>query len=393
MNAIKTLLKIYLICAGISVHLLAFALVLVAPDRVLDVYYRGSAWIETNVPLFQSSSAAAKSKYSIEEEIALNFGSWQPLADLSGSGKLDGIWVNDKEVGSLKEASRILENGDLIQIGAGTYQQALIVRADDVTVVGIGHVVIEKASAEGKAAIITKGNNIHIKNIECRYIEVRDNNGACVRQEGKGLTLTHVYFHHSQQGLLAGRRSGTVLIEDSRFEQLGLNGRAHGIYVNGDTLIIRNSLVIAAKSQGHEVKSRAAETIIENSVIASLSATDSRLIDIPNGGVLVIKKSILQMGVNSSNQDLIGYGLEKRAHTINRVELTDNLIVMERNGNNALFHKHNRLPDMLAKNNLIVAARPPELEGFNLLFTSRSEAGLEAYPKLPKIDQLVSSVK
>ena len=393
MNAIKTLLKIYLICAGISVHLFAFGIFLIAPDRVRDVYYRGSAWMEIRVPSFQGSSAAAESQYSIEEEIALNFGSWQPLANLSESGEIDGIWVNDKKVGSLKEASRILENGDLVQIGAGTYQQALIVRADDVTVVGIGHVVIEKASAEGKAAIITKGNNIHIKNIECRYIEVRDKNGACVRHEGQDLTLTHVYFHHSQQGLLAGGNSGIILIEESRFERLGLNGRAHGIYVNGGTLILKDSLVVASKSQGHEVKSRAAETIIENSVIASLSATDSRLIDIPNGGVLKIEKSILQMGVNSSNQDLIGYGLEKRAHTINRVELTDNLIVMERNGNNALFHKHNRLPDMVAQNNLIVAAKPPELEGFNLLFTSRSEAGLEAYPKLPKIDQLVSSVK
>ena len=395
MKSIKYLLKIYLICAGIAIHVAAMGALAVAPDRVRDIYYRGYALLEDKIPLLMSSTAffnsGANSRLSIEEEISLNFGAWKPLA--SSGGNKAGIWVNDNPVASLKQASKALRNGDLLKIGAGVYHEALVIRASDVTVLGVGHVVIENTSAEGKAAIITKGNNIQIKNIECRHIEVRDRNGACVRHEGHGLTLTHVYFHHSQQGLMAGKGAGIVLIEDSRFEVLGLNGRAHGIYVDSGELILRNSLIIASKSQGHEVKSRAAMTTIENSVIASLSSQDSRLIDIPNGGVLTVRNSVLHMGTGSSNQDLIGYGLERRSYSMNTVELSDNLIIMERNGVNTLFHKYESLPDMIARNNLIVAEDPPALEGFNFLFTNRSEAGLEAYPILPKLDLEAAKIK
>ena len=382
MNRIKYLLKIYLICAGISIHILALGALLVAPDRVRDVYYRVYALLEDRVPLLKTDTV--QSGLSIEEEIDLNFEPWKPL--VSGNRKKPGIWVNDKLVNSIQQAVKALKNGDVLTIGAGVYREPLVIRADDVTVVGAGHVLIENTAAEGKAAIITKGDNIQIKNIECRHVEVRDRNGACVRHEGRGLTLTHVYFHHSQQGVMTGSNPGQVLIEDSRFERLGLGGRAHAIYVNGGKLTLRNSIVIAAKDQGHEVKSRAAMTSIENSVIASLSSQDSRLIDIPSGGVLMVSNSVLQMGVGSSNQDMIGYGLERRSYSLNKVELSNNLIIMERNGANILFHKHEDLPNMVPRNNLIVAQDPPALEGFNFLFTSRNEAGLEAYPQLPKRD-------
>ena len=384
MNRIKYFLKIYLIVAGISIHVLALGILVVVPDKVLDVYYRGYAILEDKIPLLKTGPDAVQSGLSIEEEIRLNFEPWKPLA--TREEKKAGIWVNDRQVKSLKAASKAVRNGDVLKIGEGVYHQPLVIRANDVTVIGLGHVVIEKTAAEGKAAIITKGNNIQIKNIECRNIKVQDRNGACVRHEGQGLTLTHVYFHHSQQGLLAGSKSGQILIEDSRFERLGLAGRAHGIYVHGGRLTLRNSIVIASKDQGHEVKSRAAMTTIEHSVIASLSAHDSRLIDIPNGGLLTIKNSILQKGTNSSNQDLIGYGLEKRAYAENKAVLLNNLIVMERQRGNVLFHNHKSLPKVVTRNNVIVAKNEPDIVGVNVLFESRSEAGMADYPKLPKFD-------
>lgn len=382
MNRIKYLLKIYLICAGISIHILAVGALLVAPDRVRDVYYRVYALLEDRVPLLKTSTV--QSGLSIEEEISLNFEPWKPLA--SSSLKKPGIWIGDKLVNSFKQAAKALKNGDVLTINAGVYREPLVIRADDVKVVGVGHVVIENTEAEGKAAIITKGDNIQIKNIECRHIQVRDRNGACVRHEGQGLTLTHVYFHHSQQGLMTGSNPGQVLIEDSRFERLGLGGRAHAVYVNGGKLTLRNSLVIASKDQGHEIKSRAAMTTIESSIIASLSARDSRLIDVPNGGLLTIKKSVLQKGMNSSNQDLIGYGLEKRGYTANKALLSDNLILMERARGNALFHKHESLPDVVTRNNVIVSREAPDVVGMNLMFENRREAGMPEYPKLPKFD-------
>ena len=385
MHRLKTFLKQYLILAGVSVHFAFAGAYVLAPEQLREVYYRGYSLLETKIPLFKFAFSLRESGLSVAEEIKLNFGEWLPLP-VDAKNQIEGIWVNGESVFSLSHASRVLKNGDVLKIGAGTYTQPLVIKANDVTVIGVGHVVIKQASAEGKGAIITKGNNTKIINIECREIRVRDRNGACVRHEGENLTLSHVYFHHSEQGLLTGRWAGTVLIEDSRFEQLGLNGRAHGIYVDGGELIIRNSMILAGKNEGHEVKSRAAITIIENSVIASFSSKDSRLIDIPDGGTLIVRGSVLQMGVGSSNQDLIGYGLENRKYPVNQVKLHDNLIIMERRGVNTLFHGHPSLPKLQADQNIIISEIPPAIEGLNFMFSSRAEAGLEAHPMLPKID-------
>jgi len=237
--------------------------------------------------------------------------------------------------------------------------------------------------AQGKAAIITKGNNIHIENIECRGIKVKDKNGACVRHEGSNLKLVHVYFHSSEAGLLSGAKGGRIEILDSRFERLGRQGQAHGIYIGGGELIVRGSHFIASVDEGHEIKSRAELTFIDKSIIASLSSEDSRLLDIPNGGRLIVTNSILQQGSGSSNQDAIGYGLENVSFTENTILLKNNIIVLERHGRSQLIHAAGDLVRTEAINNIIVSSDPVELPGFNLIFESRQEAGLPDYPVLP----------
>ena len=61
-------------------------------------------------------------------------------------------------------------------------------------------------------------------------------------------------------------------------------------------LVLRRSRVVESVGEGHEVKSRAARTIIENNVIASLTGVDSRQIDLPNGGDIVIRGNVLEKG-------------------------------------------------------------------------------------------------
>ncbi|MFP3670604.1 hypothetical protein SB717_36575, partial [Priestia sp. SIMBA_032] len=57
-------------------------------------------------------------------------------------------------------------------------------------------------------------------------------------------------------------------------------------------------------------KSRASRTLITGSLIASFDARDSRLVDVPDGGLLHIERSVLAEGPRSENGDLVGYGLE-----------------------------------------------------------------------------------
>ena len=210
----------------------------------------------------------------------------------------------------------------------GEYREAAIVRQSGVTIRAEPGAHMMGYAAEGKAALVIKGNNTVIEGLECSGISVSDRNGACIRLEGRNLTLRNVYFHDSEQGVLGG--GGVILIEDSKFERLGREGQAHGLYVWGDEVIFRRSEVLASKSEGHEIKSRAKRTIIEGSVIASLDGDDSRLIDISNGGEVIIRGNVLQQGPESVNNEMIGLGFEGLRYENNAVLIEANIILVDR---------------------------------------------------------------
>lgn len=236
---------------------------------------------------------------------------------------------------SIAMALQSAGSGDVIVVESGVYTTGAVITANGITVMAKPGASLKGAVVEGKGAIVVKGNDTVIDGLECSDIAVPNRNGACVRQEGRNLTLRHVYFHDAEEGLLTGPNVGQVTIEDSLFERLGANGQAHAIYVGvTDGVTILRSKFLASRDQGHEVKSRAARTIIEDSVIASLDGVDSRLIDAPNGGEVVIRNSVLEKGPSSVNRNLIGFGLEGIAHdrnslTLDGVEIIDDAPAMD----------------------------------------------------------------
>ena len=301
---------------------------------------------------------------------------WKPVAADAGDAN-----PPRQPVALVKTLIEGLRDGQSVTIPPGVYREAATVSANNVTISAHG-VRLEHASAEGKAALVVTGNNVTIEGLECAHIRVADGNGACVRLEGRNLTLRKVIFTDSQSGLLSWNRdSGTVLIEDSRFERLG---RAHGVYIGrGQThLVIRRSWFLSSTAEGHEIKSRGARNTIEQNVIASLDGVDSRLIDLPEGGENIIRKNVLEKGPNSSNQDLIGIGLEGQngLHARNSTIIEDNLVIMERRGANVLAH-HRHVPAPRVERNKVVSRE--KVSGTNTWHRDRQSAGLPEYPALP----------
>lgn len=369
----------YLLFCGAAVNAVFIALLIFKPSWL----WKTSDILISKVMPDRHHSQPVVNPDHIKEELTANFPPWQPLQ--SPTASLSNKVISSDQFPSLQAAANALKDGDILRIAPGIYNEAFTLKANNVVIEGLGHVVLEGKAAGGKAAIVNIGDFNQIRNIECRNIKVSAGNGACVRHQGSNLKLVHVYFHDSQQGILTVKKPGLVEIEDSRFEYLGHRGQAHGVYVNGGQLRISNSLMLAAKSEGHEVKSRAAMTFIEDTIIASLSSKDSRLVDVPNGGVLVITRSILQQGPRSSNQDVIGYGLEGLKHAENKVTMSENIFLLERRGVNNLFHTRESNSEIMTDKNVIIAERDPELSGMNLYFDSRSKAGLEDFPMLPKL--------
>jgi hypothetical protein len=232
---------------------------------------------------------------------------------------------------TLTDALRTAPSGSTITIGPGYYHEGGALRANHVTLKAEPGVHLEGGAVEGKAALVIKGDDTVIEGLDCSRIEVPDQNGACIRLEGRNLTLRKVYFHDSQEGLLANDGTGTILIEDSRFEKLGAAGRSHAIYVGkADSLTIRGTSITATQGKGHGVKSRAAHLVIETSVIATLDGQDSRLIDVANGGDLLIRRSVLEKGPASDNVEAIGFGLEGMSYAENSLKIEDCQIILDR---------------------------------------------------------------
>jgi hypothetical protein len=241
------------------------------------------------------------------------------------------------DVSTIKEGVALLADGDRLEVVAGAAYQTcdLAIAASNVDVVGVcgtPTLTYQGCPQAGKKGIlITKGSEIRLENLELTGQNVSDGNGAGVRHEGGNLLVRYTFMHDGQQGILtSGISHGALTIQHARFERLGADGQAHGIYVNRatDQLLIQNSLFLRSKDQGHEVKSRAQKTTIECSVLASLDGADSYSLDLPNGGQVLVKNSVLQQGKPSVNNSIMTFSSEAGTPTARNF---DQSLVMQNN--------------------------------------------------------------
>lgn len=382
----KKVITSYLFLSGVIAHLTVVGIFVFQPflvgkltNKAIHQFY---SWQKNN----EYEALTQGNEQSIQDEISTVFSSWQAkstVEQISTNFEVNGVGYS-----TITAANSALQHGDELLIASGTYTTPIVITKNDITIKGLGHVIFNKGIAQGKGFIFSRGDNLTVTNIECKNIINRDGNGACIRQEGVNLTLNNVFFHSSQEGILeTAKQAGFIKVYNSRFERLGHNGQAHGIYTNKASLHINKSLFIAAKSQGHAIKVRGQRLSIENSILVSLSADDSRLIDMSNGGELSVVNSLLGQGPNSVNGQVIGYGLEGMHHQNNYIALEDNLIYLERLGSDYLLALPNTdMPISILQNNNIIIGKDqsPYQSDTNIYFINRAEIGLPIYPYLSK---------
>lgn len=306
---------------------------------------------------------------------------------LHGEIIVDGVSVYDT-----KSAEQLITDDSKVYLGPGEYTRGLHIKANNVILSGSEGTHFIGAAILGKGAIVTSGNNITIENIECSGIKVSSGNGSCIRHEGENLTVKWVYFHDSQEGILENQNDGFLHIKHSRFERLGYNGRAHGVYTNGAELLIEDSTFTSTHNQGHSVKSRSAATVIKNTLIANYKGNDSRAIDISDAGEFSLLNSIVYQSDYTVNRQVIGYGLEKMPEERNNtVNIQNNLIVMERlRGNEVIgFPKGFRRDNVNIRGNVLVGEHydSDDWQDTNTFYKNRKEASLSENI-LPRVKDL-----
>lgn len=295
------------------------------------------------------------------------------------------VTVDGKRVASIAQAFRAAKDNSFITIAKGHYNEAAIITANSVRVIAEQGAVIYGKAVAGKGAILVQGNDTYIKGIECHSIKVSDNNGSCIRHEGKGITLDNVYFHHAQGGLLGSPKGGDIFIKNSRFENLGQGAFFHGVYTFEKTrLYIDNSIFLNNRNAGHEIKSRSRHTEITNSIVASPNSKDSRLVDVPNGGTLILRGNIFVEGPFSENHDLFSWGVEGIKYPNGEVLIEENLIIIDKPYANliSLKEKPSRLHIF---NNISVGSVNGIAEDSNTVFDNRKDANISPAPFIPNL--------
>jgi pectate lyase len=204
------------------------------------------------------------------------------------------------------EAIAAAKDGDVINIASGEYFDCAMVNQNVLTIQGSGPgTVITDKPCGGKALLVEHGDKIIIRNLTLQRARVPDGNGAGIRYEGGNLTVDNVKFINNQDGILGNDvPNGTVRISNSEFLQNGVCERAcsHGVYFGHMALVhIERSRFFETK-QGHHIKSRAARTeVIGCDISDGENGNSSYLIDISNGGSLIVRDSRMQKGPKSDN--------------------------------------------------------------------------------------------
>lgn len=152
-------------------------------------------------------------------------------------------------------------------------------------------------------------------------------NGAGIRDQNTGagasVMVLNSTFTGNQEGMLTGDdATETITVVNSKFINNGNPSQSyfqHGLYVNdAGSLTVSNSL-FCGQLIGHDIKSRAAVTVVENNQLydgAANAALDcnagstSFAIDTPNGGAVTISANQIVQGATTQNYKMVDYGEE-----------------------------------------------------------------------------------
>jgi hypothetical protein len=266
------------------------------------------------------------------------------------------------------EAAVVAKDGDHIEIAPGLYFDCAVWRVGNLVIEGTGPgVVITDKTCMGKGLFVISGNNTTVRNLTLTRARVPDMNGAGIRLDSGSLTVDGVKFINNQNGILGGSPGTTVIIRNSDFVKNGFCGDncAHGIYIEHvDLLRVERSRFFNTQ-QGHSIKSRALRTeVIGCDIADGPDGTSSYLIDVPNGGALIVSRNSLEKGPKSENQTTaIAIGAEGVTHPTPEISIADNTFRNDGNYQTSLVWNVTATPAMLKGNKLSGSVIPLKGDG------------------------------
>jgi hypothetical protein len=272
---------------------------------------------------------------------------------------------------SLSSAAAAARSGDVIRIAPGTYDDCAVWHVDGVVIEGEGfeRVIIGNRICNGKGIFVITGNDVTVRGVTLTGARSADGNGAGIRAEGANLTVERVRFLRNENGILhAGVQRGALIVRDSVFIDNGScqQACAHGIYAGQlELLRVERSRFLATR-EGHHVKSRAYRTeVLDCDIEDGPVGTASYLIDVPNGGGVLLRGNRLSKGPRSSNRSTaISIGAETVDRATPEIRIDSNVLTLDGSYRTVFVTNHTATPALLSGNSLASTVTPLRGDGW-----------------------------
>ena len=274
----------------------------------------------------------------------------------------------DKPYALPSAAAAAAKSGDHIEIAPGQYIDCAVWLADNLVIEGTGSgVVITDKTCEGKAIFVVRANNTTVRNLTLMRARVPDQNGAGIRLDNGSLVVDGVKFIDNQNGVLGGVPGTSVIVRNSVFERNGFcaNDCAHGLYIGAVDVLRVEQSSFSSTRQGHSIKSRAQRTeVLGCDINDGPDGTASYLIDVPNGGTVIVSGNSLVKGPKSENHSAaIAIGAEGVTYPTPEIYIADNNFWNDGNYQTTFVWNVTATPAILKGNKLVGSVVPLKGDG------------------------------
>ena len=269
----------------------------------------------------------------------------------------------DKEYKRPSEAINAAQAGDTIVIDEGVWTDDTLYcpKTPDITIrgAGIDKTVLDAINfnaqyygdnahphiAGWKGIWVITATGWTVEGITFRNARIPDDagrNGAGIRYEADGdVTFRNCSFTGCQNGILCGAYpNATMIVEGCLFRDngnhpewnLGECGYTHNIYIGAIKELIFRNCISDHACIGHNLKSRAYKTTVENCVFDDgHDGRSSYLLNCPNGGVVTITGCRFVQSETAANGVMIAIG-EEGAYAMTKLIQHDNTFTDYRGG-------------------------------------------------------------